>query len=161
MKKIWIGFLILSAVAPFIAKAEDSSSGCGIGWKVTNGTTFLGITTRGVTHVTVPPTWGMTSGTSGCARHSIAKNEEAAAIYAVSNVDSLSIEMAEGRGEFLQGFARTMGCNDSSYSAFSRMTQKNYQAIVPANPSSGIEIFLNVREQIRKDPELAASCKTV
>lgn len=161
MKKIGLGLLMLVGAFPLAANAADSSSGCGLGWSVNGSTSFLGTTTRGTTHATVPPTFGMTSGTSGCAKHSIAKKDEEAATFAVSNFESLKVEMAEGRGETLQGFARTLGCVDSAFSAFSAMGQKNYGAIVSESDVTGIEFFRNVRGQIQKDPALAISCNSV
>jgi hypothetical protein len=161
MKKIVFGLLMLVGAFPLAANAADSSNGCGLGWSVNSSTSFIGTSTRNTTNVTVPPTFGMTSGTSGCAKHSIAKKDEEAATFAVSNFEALKVEMAEGRGETLQGFARTLGCVDSAFSAFSTMSQKNYGSIVSESDANGIEFFRNVQGQIRKDPVLAVSCNAV
>lgn len=48
----------------------------------------------------------MTSGTMGCDQHQIAKNDKDPAKFAYNNLDSLSIEMAQGQGEYL---AETIG----------------------------------------------------
>lgn len=79
----------------------------------------------------------------------------------MSNLDSLKVEMAEGRGETLRGFARTLGCSDAAYPAFGNMTQRNYESIVSEGDASGIELFQKVQGQIQGDPALALSCNAV
>jgi len=146
--------LVCLSLFPLSAFADDQSDGCGLGWQVTQKTTFSATTTRGTTNGFVPPTFGMTSGTMGCARHDLAKKDEPAAIYAVNNYETLTVEMAEGRGEILTGFARTLGCDDGAISAFGQMTQKNYRNL----PSGALDMFRSVKTQISLDPVLAVSC---
>src|SRR5262249_50589049 len=128
---------------------------CGLGWKVTDKKSFLGTTTRGSTNGFVPPSFGMSSGTLGCEVHSFAKNDAPAVEYAVANYETLSIEMAQGRGEFLVGFARTLGCSDATTGAFEQMTQEKYDAVVGA---SATEMFQNVKHEIGQNPVLSAGC---
>ncbi|MBI3544523.1 MAG: DUF3015 family protein [Deltaproteobacteria bacterium] len=120
---------------------EPDTDGCGLGWQVTSSKTIIGSITRGTTNGTIPPSFGMTSGTLGCRKHPFTKRDQAGAVYAVSNFDQLRIEMAEGRGEVLEGFARTIGCDDAA--AFGQMTQKNYRAIT--EKASAVRMFLNVK----------------
>ena len=137
----------------------DKGDGCGLGWQVTQKRTMIATTTRATTNGFVPPTFGMTSGTIGCEQHSFAKNEEAGAKFAYNNFDSLSIEMAEGNGEFLAAFARTLGCNDNAVEHFGAFTQKNYRSIIRSEKTSAVEMFKNVRTQMSKDAVLATQCK--
>lgn len=155
-KLIPIVLAILSFSA--VAMADDTSDGCGLGWQVTNKTTMSATTTRGTTNAFIPPTFGMTTGTIGCARHDIAKRDEAAAAYAVNNYDSLTTEMAEGHGEVLAGFARTLGCNDASMESFSQMTQKNYKSLVSTGEQPALNMFDQVKTHIKQDAVLSASC---
>ena len=157
MTKILISLIALS-VFPLVAVADDSSDGCGLGWKIVKGTTLSATTTRATTNAYFPPTFSMTSGTSGCAKHPLVKKDEPAAIYAFNNLDTLRIEMAEGRGEFLQGFARILGCEDAALPAFGRMTQKHYQSIVPAETTSAFELLENIQQKIKQDTALASGC---
>jgi len=140
---------------------QDKSDGCGLGWQVTDKKTLIATTTRGSTNSFVPNTFGMTTGTLGCDQHGFAKKEKDAAIFAANNYDSLKLEMAEGRGEYLEGFARTFGCSDQSMDTFSTMTQDNYLSIIGDGQSSGIQMFKNVKSHIKKNPELAANCSAV
>lgn len=163
MKKIWAYFCLgaLLATAGTSAFAEDKSDGCGVGWKVTQSKSLLGTTTRGTTAGTLPPSFSMTSGTSGCAKHSIVKNEDMpAAAYAVTNYESLMIEMAQGQGEYLDGFASAFGCKGTAREAFAQLTQKNYRNLVKPElqPAAGIEMFKEVKHQIESNEALASQC---
>ncbi len=146
------------------AEEDDSipdSDSCGLGWQVTQKKTLSATTTRGTTNIFVPPTFGMTTGTMGCAQHPLSKRDVEGARYAYNNFDVLSIEMAEGQGEFLKSFARTMGCDDSSMDAFSHMTQSHYRAITNDGQATRMELFENVKSEMKNDPVLSARCNAV
>lgn len=134
------------------------TDGCGLGWQVTQKKTMLGTTIRGTTNGVVPPTFGMTSGTMGCDKHDIAKNDMDAAKFAFNNQEPLTIEMAQGEGEYLVGFAKTLGCDDSAQGEFAKMTQENYESIVKEDQSA-LTLLKNVKAEISKHPVLSASCR--
>lgn len=140
------------------APGEPDSDSCGLGWQVTNKKTFLATTTRGTTNYVVPPTFGMTSGTMGCVQHSFAGKDQDAAAYAMANYDALSVEMAEGRGEFLEALARTMGCSGGAIDEFGRMTQQRYRSIFNAGKATPVQMFKNVKHEVRQHPALARGC---
>ena len=135
---------------------EPDTDGCGLGWQVTDKKTIIGSLTRGSTNSIVPPSFGMTSGTLGCRKHEFSKRDEAGVTYAVSNYDSLRIQMAEGRGETLDAFARTMGCSNTA--AFGRMTQSGYSRIMTSDSQTAVQMFRNVKGEINRDPALAVDC---
>jgi opacity protein-like surface antigen len=169
MKKLLIAFLAVALVPSFASAAaprasqapaaaptnlspeQDVGDGCGLGWQVTQSRTFLATTTRATTNATVPPTFGMTSGTLGCVQHSFAKNEVEAVSYAVANYDALSIEMASGQGETLAAFARTLGCDAASSAALGNVTQSRYNSI---GGQSGIEMYRNVKAELASNSAL-------
>lgn len=164
-----IGILPMSAMAAgkkaaVMDSAEntiepDKIDGCGLGWQITQKKTFLGTTTRGTTNAFVPPTFGMTSGTIGCEQLSLAKEDTNAAVFAFNNFDSIKIEMAQGQGEYLQGFAKTMGCNENAFGAFGEMTQHNFRTIIGTENTSSTQMFQNVKNQIKKNSTLSANCR--
>lgn len=156
MKK-FILVLALASLFSIPAMANPDSDSCGLGWQVTQKKSFLGTTTRGTTNAFVPPTFGMTTGTMGCAQHSFAQKDVKAVEYVVSNYEPLTIEMAEGRGEYVEGLAQAMGCDASAYEAFGRMTQQQYQAIMPGKTAPA-QLFKNVQEQVKRTPALAGRC---
>lgn len=139
--------------------AADVGDGCGLGWQITQKRTMLATTTRGTTNGFVPPTFGMTSGTIGCEQHAFAKNELPAATYVFNNYEPLTIEMAQGSGEYLAAFARTMGCNDSVHSEFGRTMQQNFGAIMGTENTTAVEMFHNVKSAVKANPVLASGCR--
>ncbi len=123
-KYVLIASLVLGSAAAF---AENDSDSCGLGWQVTKKKTFSATTTRGTTNSVVPPTFGMTSGTIGCAQHSLVKAEMKSLHFADANYENLMTEIAQGQGEYLTGFAATMGCSSAE---FSSALQSNFSEIV-------------------------------
>lgn len=163
MKKNLSCLALLAAVITISmnAQARDSSDGCGLGWEVTSKTTFSATSTRGTTNAFVPPTFGMTTGTLGCAKHDLVKKQdEQAAFYAVENYDSLRQEMAEGSGENLKAFASLMGCDQNSYPGFAQMVRKHFSAIA-SDSDARLDLVLNVRHELEQDPALAFSCSAI
>lgn len=132
---------------------------CGPGWAVIQKRTLSATTTRQTINLGgILPTFGMTSGTMGCAQMPLSTLEEAAVKYTYTNKDSLMMEMAEGQGEILTAYAQTLGCSDGAIDAFSKMTQRNYRQITRDGEATGIELFQNVRAQMKNDPLLVAGC---
>jgi hypothetical protein len=129
----------------FSAHGEDKSNGCGLGWKVAPQTSLISSYTRGITNFTTSSTSGMTSGTSGCDHHSIVNNDKKDIHFAEANYHSLMIEMAKGQGEFLNGFAMTLGCGPSEASQFAEISQKNYDRLFPAKDSNPIQLLDSVK----------------
>ena len=159
MKKICaialgMGLCLGSLTTP--ASAEDTSSGCGLGWQVSQRQSLLSSAIRSTTDAFLPNTFSMTSGTSGCAKHEIVKNDEKAVEFAVNNYNSIVVEMAEGHGEFLDGFAQALGCTDAT--AFGSLTQAHYQQILDQAAHDGINLYRAVRTQLEASPALGGQC---
>jgi hypothetical protein len=129
-----------------VALAADNSNGCGLGWAVTQKTSLLATTTRNTTAMFLPPTFSMTSGTSGCAKHSIAKNDFDAARLIATQGEAVKMEMASGRGELLSSLGRTLGCGDQEQGFFQAQVQSNYGYI--ADSSSEVEMVQRLRERL-------------
>lgn len=138
--------LVLLVSLSSVALAGSDSDSCGLGWQVTQKKTFSATTTRGTTNSVVPPTFGMTSGTIGCAQHGLVKLDKKQLHYADANFENLVAEMAQGQGEYLAGFASTMGCSDRD--AFASALQANYAQIVsgtstPAELVKKVQVVIN------------------
>jgi len=113
------------------AKASDSSDGCGAGWYITSDTSLLATSVRGTTNGILPPTFSMTSGTSNCAQHSIVLEEKRALHFLTANLDQVKSDIARGQGVYLDAFALTLGCGESSI-AFGSLLRNHYLEIFPA-----------------------------
>jgi len=141
------------------AFADDSSNGCGLGWKVTKRKSLVSSSVRGTTNsIAYNQTFGMTSGTSGCAQHSIVKNERAVEHFVEANYNNLMVDMAKGEGEYVQALAYVMGCDATSVEHFTNMTQKNYGAIFTSDSIGPQKLIQNVKSQVTSDSALAVSC---
>ena len=129
-------------VTTSIAFAEDKSDGCGLGWQVTKKMSMVATTTRSTTNSIIPNTFGMTSGTLGCARHSVVLKDKAPQHFVEANYETLLVEMSMGQGEALQAFSQVLGCDSK---ALGQMVQENYSAIVPRAGVTPSEILAPVR----------------
>lgn len=137
---------------------EPEIDGCGLGWQVTDKKTIIASVTRGTTNSVVPPSFGMSSGTLGCAKADFSKRDQEGVVYALSNYEPLSIDMAQGHGEYLEAFARTLGCNDAVVDAFGRMTQAKYGVISAGGKATPVQAYRNLKRQIQADPVLSRGC---
>ena len=122
--------LVISTLFFSLAYAGNDSDSCGAGWYVTQKKSLFGTSTRGTTNGTIPPTFGMTSGTSGCAQHSLAKKEEKSKAFTYENYDSLIIDMAVGEGESLLALSSLLECDKS----FALATKENFKNLYADNP---------------------------
>lgn len=157
MKNIIIGLIALVSASSVMA--GDSSSGCGMGWQVAPRQSLVSSTTRTIVNATFSSTIGMTLGTSGCARHSIVQNDKKGIHFAEANLNQLALEMARGNGEFVTSFASVFGCQNSK--AFGSMVKANYEVVLPSEKTSGVELYNNVKAQIKNNATLATNCSLI
>lgn len=140
--------LTLTLLAGLMATSAHAASGggsdmCGLGWEITNKKSFLATTTRSTTNAFVPPTFGMTTGTIGCDKHSLARRDIPAAQFVASNYDAVMMDMAQGQGENLEALAHTMGCGDVK--AFGEMTRRDFSSLT--NDADSLELVRRLRTQ--------------
>ena len=134
--------LPLSALAAGQISPNGGSDSCGWGWQVTDKKSLFATSTRGTTNSYTTP-FAMTTGTAGCEKHTIAKNDAKGVEFVNNNYDALRLEMAAGAGENLAALARTMGCPDAAVGTFGAAVQGQYEAVV--GNGSHIEMFRNVK----------------
>lgn len=156
MKKILFAIIALASTASF---AADTSSGCGMGYEIAPKQSLVSSSTRSLVNATFSSSIAMTMGTSGCAKHSIVKNESKGIHFAEANMNQLAVEMARGNGEFVAGFASVFGCQNSQ--AFGSMVQAKYESVLPSANTSGVELYNNVKAEIKNNAALSASCSLI
>ncbi|MBY0415968.1 MAG: DUF3015 domain-containing protein [Bdellovibrionales bacterium] len=156
MKLLIVLFAIIASSTIF---AADSSSGCGLGYAVAPKQSLVSSYTRLTVNTTFSNTIAMTFGTSGCAKHSIVKNDAKGIHFAEANLDVLALEMARGNGEFVNSFAGVFGCQNSEL--FGSMVQEKYESVLPSANTSGVELYNNVKAEIRKNANLSSSCSLI
>jgi hypothetical protein len=140
--------LALSGVAQ--ASAPGGSDMCGLGWQVTQKKSFLATSTRSTTNAVVPPTFGMTTGTIGCDKHSLAQADIPAAQFVASHYDAVMMDMAQGEGESLQALAASLGC--ANQTAFGAMTRREFSSLT--SNADSLELVRRLREAAKKDAAL-------
>ena len=150
--------IIAFGILPTLVLAQDSSSGCGVGWMVTQRQSLISSWVRQSTNVTFSNTIAMTSGTSGCAKHDIVLNEKKAEHFAEANFDRLRLEMSGGRGEFLTAFSEILGCDAGASATFAELVQANYAELFAGTPSSD-ELLARTRALVSLNPGLAFRCQ--
>ncbi len=159
MKMVMTAFFALIFSLSASVYAADSSSGCGMGWQVAPKQSLVSSTTRSLVNATFSNTIAMTLGTSGCAQHSIVKNDAKGIHFAEANLNQLAVEMARGKGEFVVGFATVFGCEDSH--AFGSMVKAHYEVVLPSEKTSGVELYNNVKNQIKNNATLVSTCTLI
>ena len=150
---------LMALVATTSLFAADTSSGCGMGYEIAPKQSLVSSSTRSLVNATFSNSIAMTLGTSGCAKHSIVKNDAKGIHFAEANMNVLALEMARGNGEFVAGFASVYGCNNTE--AFGSMVQSNYETVLPSANTSGVELYNNVKAQIKNNATLSASCSLI
>jgi hypothetical protein len=160
MKSIFRSLLILSTLCGALLHAEDKSSGCGPGWYVLKDNSIVSSALRAITNSILFPisTLGITFGTSNCTQHKIVRTEKQSLHFATMNYFELQQEMAQGHGEYLSGFAQTLGCQASSQRTLGQALKSRYSELVPAQGVLPEKLLLEVYKTILTHPELMRKC---
>lgn len=155
--KLVIGLLVLAASSSVFA--NDRSSGCGMGYEIAPKQSLISSATRSLVNATFSNTVAMTMGTSGCAKHSIVYNEAKGIHFVEANKSQLALEMAQGQGEFVAGLANVMGCTNSA--ELGSMLQERYEVVLPSTETTGVELYNNVKAEIKNNANLSNTCSLI
>lgn len=137
--------------------AEDKGLGCGLGSEIASDKTWVSATTQGAVDYFFPVSFSMTSGTSGCAEHSIVKKNKEAIHYAEANYKILELEISKGNGEYLVGFAHVLGCNNNVDLKVNKTLQAHYEQLFPPEGNAN-QMLRDIQTLIRSEPALRLSC---
>ena len=136
-----VGLLtILGQAGMVMAANPDSGPGCGLGklaWSdYPNQKNIAPQVMMATTNGTFgSQTFGISSGTSGCTNDGQIMAEHKVNVFAASNYENLSQEMAQGQGEHLASLATLMGVPAEDQPAFFAMAQDRYTTMAQAgNP---------------------------
>lgn len=149
---------VMLGVSTARAQGGYGMAGCGLGSLVfhenTTGIQIVAATLNGTGY----QTFGITSGTSNCVSGGVVKAQREQAAFAEVNFQDLKRNMATGGGEYLTSFSTLLGCEDAAKPAFAKMTQQKYEAIVPSDKTTPMQLLGGVKSQIKADPALAGMC---
>jgi hypothetical protein len=156
MKKLLVaGLMTLFSVSAM----ADNSAGCGLGAMIWKENSIISGLFRMTTNQSFSSQlFGITSGTSGCATHSIVKREQAPIYYAEANMEELKVDMAKGNGEYVSIFSDALGCPEGLKSEFAQLSKEKYEAIFPQSEQSPEEMLKNVKKMLKESPALSGRC---
>lgn len=147
-------FSFLFTLLSFQIYATDKSSGCGLGWQVLKKHSLVSSVLRSTTNgLFFNQTFGMTSGTSGCARHSLVKNESRGIHFVEANYHQLMIDMAQGKGEYLMGLAKAVDYK-GDMATFGKLIQKNYGKLFTSLNTTPLQLYQNFKNLFINDPQI-------
>jgi len=75
--------------------------------------------------------------------------------YANQNLDHLAVDMARGRGEYVDVFAHLMGMSDQHSAELRILAQQNFGALFPHDYVTTREVLLSLRRLMVESPELS------
>ena len=142
-----------------LGQARDKSSGCGPGWKLTKRMSITSSSVRLSTNSFTTP-YGMTSGTSGCKRHSIVQKESKQIHFVEENLDQLELEMSIGKGQFVEQLASLVGC-ENKIIAFTKTMQKNYNELFQETKTNPSHLLNSVKNKVMNSLELSKGCHII
>jgi hypothetical protein len=153
MKKVSV--LFLSLLLSTSIMAGDSSSGCGLGWQVFKKNSLISSALRATTNAIFLNSVAMTFGTSGCAQHSIVRNDKKSLHFMDANKHHLMTEMAMGEGEHLKAFSQILGCETGE---FAKTMKGNYQEVFRSDDLNARQLINLVKVQMIQQPNLRKGC---
>ena len=133
---------------------KTGTDGCGLGWQVTEKKTLSATTTRGTTNSVLPPTYSMTSGTSGCDQHGFVSKTKQSQHFAEVNFEAIVADISIGEGEFLATYLHTLGCSDVKNA--SSLFKSEFNQIIDAQ--NGSELQSKVNSIILENQNLSKNC---
>ena len=157
MKKIILSALV-GAMYAGSATAAPNNVGCGLGSMLFEGSSgvlmqSLAASTNGIAG---NQTFGITSGTLGCAKDGVVQKYAAADEFMNGNVDKVARDMSVGHGEALASLADAMGIKDADKARFFEVAKTNFDAIVTSDSVTAEEVMINLGKVLANDEVLAA-----
>ncbi len=160
IKKLVLAAVVVALfpVSNTFAQGYGNGPGCGLGAMIFNGNKkvvhqVLAATTNGTFG---NQTFGISTGTLGCTNDGLVKNEEKVNVFADANLESLSQEMAQGRGEHLASLASLMGVSADHQTAFFTLTQEKYTSIFKTEQTTSTEMLVSLKSEMSAHPDLSS-----
>jgi len=156
MKKI-IAATFVSAMAISSVNAAPNNVGCGWGSMIFEGKKgtaeqVLAATTNGTFG---NQTFGISSGTAGCARDGVVQKYAAADAFTGANMEKLARDMSVGHGEALETMASLMGIADEDKPAFFKASKDNFAKIFSSENVTSEEVLTALNNVMASDDTLS------
>ena len=137
-------FIVATTALLTTASFANENTGCGLGNKViSNQDSVLmqvfAATTNGTSG---NQTFGITSGTSGCAKPAKFVSNDKANSFVAENMDMLALDISNGQGEALETLATLL--NVSNTNTFTSTLQANFDKIYTSSNVTSAEVIDNI-----------------
>ncbi|HER62408.1 MAG TPA: DUF3015 domain-containing protein [Desulfobacteraceae bacterium] len=157
MKKFITASFILSAMAMSSAHAAPNNVGCGLGSMVFEGKSgipeqVLAATTNGTFG---NQTFGISSGTLGCAKDGVVQKYAAADAFTGANMEKLARDMSVGEGEALETMAELMGIADEHKASFFQASKDNFSKIFSSENVTSEQVLTSLNDVMASDQVLS------
>lgn len=153
-----LAFLAGTSLIPNRVEAKGyGAAGCGLGSIVISSKGFVQVFAATTNGTSGNQTFGITSGTSNCTADGIVKLEKAQEMFVAVNYESLEQEMAVGKGEKLESFAKLLGCDAGSVSRFGKLTKDKYSSLIKMDTTPSA-LLSAVKSEVKGDSSLSKSC---
>ena len=158
MKRL-AALLVAVSMTPLAALAAGNHpmGGCGLGYLLlsnrenTKIMQVLGATTNGTFG---SQTFGISSGTSGCTEDGAVKLVRAAEVFAEVNLETLRLEMATGRGEYVTAFASLLAPTSAQQAELVSLFQSSYGDLFPTAETTSGDMLHRLALKLAERPDL-------
>ena len=156
MKKIILSALV-GAMYVGTASAAPNNVGCGWGSMIFDGEQgmvkqVMAATTNGTLG---NQTFGITSGTAGCAQDGVIQKYAAADAFMGANIEKVARDMSVGSGEALETLADTIGIKSEDKARFFEVAKANFDVIFPNENVTSEAALASLGQVMAADSKLA------
>lgn len=173
LKNRTIALLAVVGLCLFTENAEAANKRCGLGSRLFGWSKgVLSQVTEIATNGSFSGGSSIAYGTSGCKHDgslihkTLGKKDidEDQILYAEANYEELLLEMSQGSGEVLKGFAMTLGCSEKGLGTFSAFTREHFNRLIPDSQSDGStpqQLLNNISKEANQNQVLLQACDWV
>jgi hypothetical protein len=156
-KQIVMGLTFVAMAASASAALAEGTSGCGIGKVVMEGRSGkdANLIASILNQVLIPQSFSQTSGLMGCDTTKAVSNEYQRDTFVASNLDNLSVDIAQGQGDHLSALAGLMGIADKDKAAFYSVAQANYTNLFNSPQTTSKDMLGALNTAMLTNPDLA------
>ncbi len=142
MKKL----LLISASIALLTTVSfaNPNTGCGLGSQIikSQDSVLMQIFAATTNGTSGNQTFGITSGTSGCAKPSKIVSNEKVNTFVANNMDSLAVDISNGEGESIDTLATLLNVQDKT--AFKATLQNNFATIYSSSDVTSAQVIDNI-----------------
>ena len=164
LKKLLIVQLVLMVVSfqATVALAKpnaDTGPGCGMGkmaWaEYKSQKNIAPQMMMALTNATFSSWLAIATGTSGCTNDGTIMAEHKVKVFAATNFENVSQDMARGQGEHLTSLATLMGVPEDQQAEFFTLAQDNYTTLIQSEETTPVAMLKALHDAMETHPVLA------